>query len=257
MNTTDYLREGYRQLQDTNFYHKIPQDITNIISDKIAEQLIKMRSLDLITEKNFEYLNIKNPTEARFYLLPKMHKKDVPGRPICSSINHPTSNISKFVDEHIKHYLPKTNSYVRDTQHFISRLKLIGEVPENALLVTHDVSSLYTNIPYREGILVVAEHHRKDPEKLKIGPHLLKLLELMELVLHSMNFNFNGDHYLQTGGTAMRTSAAPNYANIFMHRFETRALNNWPLKLLLWLRFIDDIFMIWTHGEDKLQEFIT
>ena len=66
MNTTDYLREGYRQLQDTNFYQKIPQDITNKISDKIAEQLIKMRSLDLITEKNFEYLNIKNPTEARF-----------------------------------------------------------------------------------------------------------------------------------------------------------------------------------------------
>ena len=59
-----------------------------------------MRSLDLITKKNFEYLNIKN---------------DVPGRPTCSSIDHPTSNISKFVDEHIKQYVPKTNSYVRDT----------------------------------------------------------------------------------------------------------------------------------------------
>ena len=104
MNTTDYLREGYGQLQDTNFYQKIPTDITSKVSDKIAEQLIKMRSLNLITEKNFEYLNIKNPTEARFYLLPKIHKKDVPGRPICSSINHPTSNISKFVDEHIEQY---------------------------------------------------------------------------------------------------------------------------------------------------------
>ena len=40
-------------------------------------------------------------------------------------------------------------------------------------------------------------------------------------------------------------------------RFETKALNNWPLKPLIWLRFIDDIFMIWTHGEDKLEEFIT
>ena len=53
------------------------------------------------------------------------------------------------------------------------------------------------------------------------------------------------------------TAAAPNYANIFMDRFETRALSNWLLKPLLWLRFIDDIFMILTHGEDKLQEFIT
>ena len=28
-------------------------------------------------------------------------------------------------------------------------------------------------------------------------------------------------------------------------------------KLLLWLGFIDDIFMIWTHGSDELQKFIT
>ena len=35
-----------------------------------------MRSLDLITDKNLKYLNIKNPTEARFYPLPKIHKKD-------------------------------------------------------------------------------------------------------------------------------------------------------------------------------------
>ena len=72
-----------------------------------------------------------------------------------------------------------------------------------------------------------------------------------------MSFNFNGDHYLQTGGSAMGTAVAPNYANLFMDRFETTALNNWPLKPLIWLRFIDDIFMIWIHGEDKLEEYIT
>ena len=50
----------------------------------------------------------------------------------------------------------------------------------------------------------------------------------------------------------MGTAAAPNYANLFMDRFETKALSNWPLKPLIWLRFIDEIFMIWTHGEDNL-----
>ena len=249
MNTTDYLREGYRQLQDEQFYQKISGDITNKISNSIMEQLITMKPLGVITEKNFDYLNIKNPSEARFYLLPKIHKKNIPGRPICSSINHPTSNISKFVDEHIKKYVPKTKSYVRDTQHFISRIKLLGHIPDNALLVTLDVSSLYTNIPNYEGLLAVAEHLRSDPDKHKIGPHLIRILKL---VLHSMSFSFNGDHYLQIGGTAMGTAAAPNYANLFMDRFETKALSNWPLKPLIWLRFIDEIFMIWTHGEDNL-----
>ena len=167
MNTTDYLREGYRQLLDQKFYQKLHMDITNQVSDKIPDELIKMRSLNLITENNFEFLNIKRPTEARFYLLPKIHKKDIPGRPICSSINHPTSHISKFIDEHIKSYVTNTKSYVRDTQHFISRLKQLGKIPENALLVTLDVSSVYTNIPNHEGIFAVADHIRRDPEKQK------------------------------------------------------------------------------------------
>ena len=60
-----------------------------------------------------------------------------------------------------------------------------------------------------------------------------------------MNFTSNGDHYLQTG-TAMGTSVAPNYANLFMDRFETKGLEGFPLKRLTWKRFIDDIFMVLT-----------
>ena len=71
-----------------------------------------------------------------------------------------------------------------------------------------------------------------------------------------MNFTFNGDHYLQTGGTAMGTSLAPNYANLFMDRFETKALAGFPLKPLTRKRFIDDCFMVWTHGEESLKTFI-
>ena len=54
----------------------------------------------------------------------------------------------------------------------------------------------------------------------------------------------------------MGTALAPNYTNLFMDRFETNALKNWPIKPLLWLRFIDDIFMIWTHGQNELNKFI-
>ena len=71
-----------------------------------------------------------------------------------------------------------------------------------------------------------------------------------------MYFEFNGDFYLQTGGTAMATSLAPNYAYLFMDKFESKALAYYPLKPLIWKRFIDDIFMVWTHGEIQLQKFV-
>ena len=248
MQTTDYLMEGYRQLSDKEFYTKLKEDPTINISKN------EMENLKLITEKNFDCLNMNQPKAGRFYLLPKIYKKNIPGRPICSSIGHPTCNISKFVDAHIKDYVPQTKSYVRDTQHFISRLKELGQIPKGAFLVTLDVSSLYTNIPNHEGILAVAAQLRKDRTK---GPITRYILQLLKLVLHSMNFIFNEEHYLQVGGTAMGTALAPNYANLFMDRFETNALKNWDKQPLLWLRFIDDIFMIWNHGEEELKKFPT
>ena len=54
----------------------------------------------------------------------------------------------------------------------------------------------------------------------------------------------------------MGTSLAPNYANLFMDRFETKALAGFPQKPLTWKRFIDDIFLVWTHGEESLKTFI-
>ena len=55
----------------------------------------------------------------------------------------------------------------------------------------------------------------------------------------------------------MGTALAPNHANLFMDRFETKALNNYPKKPLIWKRFIDDIFLIWTYGEDSLKNLLT
>ena len=85
-------------------------------------------------------------------MLPKIHKKDIPGRPICSSNGHPTERISQFVDHHIRKYVSELPSYVRDTQHFISKLKLLNSLPEGSILATMDITSLYTNIPNKEGI---------------------------------------------------------------------------------------------------------
>ena len=88
--------------------------------------------------------------------------------------------------------------------------------PQGALLVTLDLSSLYTYIPNHEGILAVAVQLRKYRTKDPITSYIQQLLKL---VLHSMNFNFNEEQYLQIGGTAMGTALAPNYSNLFMDTF--------------------------------------
>ncbi len=85
------------------------------------------------------------------------------------------------------------------------------------------------------------------------------ILQLLTAVLHMNNFNFNGKKFLQVGVTAMGTRLAPSYANIFMGRLEPnilKILETKSLKPALYISYIDDIFIIWNQGEEKLLEFI-
>ena len=76
------------------------------------------------------------------------------------------------------------------------------------------------------------------------------------MILTMNNFSFNDNHYLQIHGTAMGTKMAPSYANLFLGYFEANAFENAPFQPHTWLRYIDDIFMIWTEGLDNLKIFI-
>ena len=42
-----------------------------------------------------------------------------------------------------------------------------------------------------------------------------------------------------------------------MDRLENSFFETQGLKPLVWLRYIDDIFFIWTHSEKELKEFMT
>ena len=60
---------------------------------------------------------------------------------------------------------------------------------------------------------------------------------------------------LQPHGTAMGTRMAPSYANLFLTKFETDTLSRAPFQPFIWLRYIDDIFMIWTRSVLDLNTF--
>ena len=162
-----------------------------------------------------------------------------------SSNSHPTDRISHFIDHHLQPLVHKLPSYVKDTNDFLNKLLTIGKLPSNSLLVTLDVSSLYTNIPHNEGI--------------NACDHFLLALfacDLIRMILTMNNITFNDSHYLQIYGTAMGTKIASSFANLFLGLFEKNALRNAPFQPHTWLRYIDDIFMIWTESPENLKIFI-
>lgn len=75
-------------------------------------------------------------------------------------------------------------------------------------------------------------------------------------MLKNNNFQFNGDNYLQIGGTAIGTTLASSSANLFMRNLEEKILNEQTQKPKVWVQYINDIFFIRQHGKAKLEEFI-
>ena len=240
-------------MNNPDHYKKLDYNPTETLNNKILKTLQSAVHLEDLTENEAIYLFRDNPWTSNFYTLPKIHKKKNPGRPTVNSIGLITEKLSEFVDENIKNLAQQVPSYIKDTTHFLTMIQDITTNPDD-LLVTIDVSSLYTNIIYEEGLEAMEQWmitnnipHQK--------ANLIKTLG--NLVLKNNYFEFNGNLYPQKQGTAMGTRMAPNYAIIFMHKIETELLQKSTLKPSFFKRFIDDIFLIWPHGEDTLHDFHT
>jgi hypothetical protein len=93
MDKYTYIREAERQLSDDHFYKKLDKYPTKQFSDEITNELNNMYDNGDIDEKTLEYLIPDSPKPGRFYLLPKIHKANNPGRPIVSANGHPTGKI--------------------------------------------------------------------------------------------------------------------------------------------------------------------
>lgn len=256
MNRLDYIEEANRQLTDSTFYTKIQLEQVATMNKNIEQCLKNLYKTKKITKDMFEYMRCPTPSAGRFYLLPKIHKPNNPGRPIVSSNGTVTEAISSLVDTYLKELPAKLPSHVRDSTHFMQILSDFvkhNTIPTPCLLVTLDVGSLYTNIPHNEGI-------EASQQALLSANHAITMVEtvcdLIDLVLKNNYFEFNKELYLQIHGTAMGTKMAPSYANLFMGKLENDMLNGYPKEPKLWLRYFDDAFMIWTHGEHELNQFI-
>ena len=248
-----YIAECERQLNNPQHYRILPTDPTKEFFKQISQIINGAYNMNIIDEKTKDSLLIKHPRIASFYTLSKIHKKENPGRPIVNGIGTITEKLSAYIDQHIKPLVPNIPTYIKDTTDFINTIEGIQLDPTD-LLVTTDVSALYTSIPHNEGLLAINKTH----EENQYDP-LLKtfICRLTHQVLTKNYFTFNGKLYHQIQGTAMGTRMAPSYVNLFMHQLESNILRSLTLKPDYWYRYIDDIFTIWTHGPQELYHMMT
>jgi len=263
-----YESKVLQQLNDTEFYEKFNYNPNVQIYWRIKFELEQLFQNNELSFRILKTLQPTKPSCATFYILPKLHKKMCPGRPIISGVQHVTSGISKYIERQLTPFVSQLqrialedyniDNYIvlKDTNHLLIEIEKLNKQindqnlnVKNITLITGDITSLYTNIDQNDGLETLLNFISCHSHLTDFSLSLNCFGKLLELVLKNNVFIFKGEYFHQTKGTAMGTALAPPYANIYVFCKETKALQKFINKhssrfLLRFLRFLDDIFIL-------------
>jgi hypothetical protein len=186
----------------------------------------------------------------QFYGIYKVHKNGTPKtRPIVSSVNSIPEIFSKWVDYWLKKVVrTMLPTYIRNADHLMTELRRTfpNGLPPGARLFSVDAIGMYSNIDTDHGIDVLTQWLRDYRDNLPKCMPVDFVIEALTEIMRSNIFQFGDTYWKQTRGCAMGTSAAVNYAYLYVGLLEVqRLLPRFKTCLPFFKRFIDDGIGVW------------
>jgi hypothetical protein len=245
-----YEEQAEQHLSDATSYTRVSrEDMNTALSHYLTQirDLIRNTDDSVLLPNEKKWIAQQLPADsteccpAFFYLLPKLHKSPVSSRPIVSCIRSVTSPVSVLLDHLLQPLVQQLPTVIKDSRQLVQLLEhTTFDKNDDIVLLTSDISSLFTAIPLDQGIELVRSLllDHDVPE-----PRATVLIRLLHLVLHHNFFAFGEDIYHQIKGTAMGSSVSVCFANTdVFYNFDRVVLQ---LALcLLFSRFLDDVFAV-------------
>ena len=253
MDLIDYENKAFNLLSDTNTYVELRKDPTEELNSLIRKKI----NSHLKSHPDFEELKKQlirpNFSSPYFYGLPKIHKPEIPLRPVISTVGAATRPIAGWIANILSKYVGTFSSaHIRNNVDFKNRL--IEFQRENAIsntkMLSFDVKALFTNVP-TDTVLHFIE--RKITEGCISTPIPKEdFMSLVKVCVENTSFQFKHKFFKQKFGMAMGSPLSPILANIFMEYFETELMENVQNKPLMWVRYVDDVWAIMDKEADHL-----
>ena len=246
LNKQDYINKVNVILNDSSKFeiiHNSAIKLVHKLENKIRLFLGKLKKDSVITESTYNNLTPTGTRPGILYGLPKVHKENIPIRPILSSIKTPSYNMSKYLVPMINPW--SRNEYtVNDSFSFASEINNY-KYSDSDILASFDIKSLYTNIPLIETINIIIDLVFANYNLFNLF-NKFQFKKFLEITLLDTYFFFNKNLYKQVDGLAMGSPIAPVLANIFLCFHEEKWLRDCPIhfKPKLYRRYIDDTFLI-------------
>ena len=253
LHRSTYTSRGISEhLGDTSVYKPLSKvqayNHLKIINRKLSIFLSKRQDEISSAEFHFlwESLHKNSDNMARFRMSLKAHKNPWKMRPIVCCAGTALNDLSRWLDYWLQKLKPFLPTYIRDSTQLLDQLKDLGPLPPGAKVFTADANSMYTNIDTDHAIDVIGKWLDSLEGRLPPNFPLAAVKEAMKLVMRNNLFEYGDLYFLQLLGTAMGTSAACMWATIYYSVHEIGSLlPNYGKYLLIFKRFIDDMFGIW------------
>jgi hypothetical protein len=194
---------------------------------------------------------------STFYMLPKVHKPKIATRPIVASIGSLTYNASKYVDFVLQKVIRFFPSILLNSLELNRHIALTA-FPKDIILFSSDVSALYPSIDIEDGIIALRRAitvYNEQQANFEDTIDTEFIIALSTWILNNNYLEFGNSNWKQISGTAMGTPMAVVFANLYLLVLEWETLEllgkdaNF-LPPLLYVRFIDDIFLIARSQEE-------
>ena len=174
----------------------------------------------------------------------KTHKERLAMRPILSATQTYNYALAKWLHTKLKPL--SLNRYtVTDIFEFANEIRNL-EIANGDILVSYDVSSLFTNVPLDETIEFLANRaFTNNWFNTTYDLNLTKtdLVDLLSVATKGQLFQFNGALYEQTDGVAMGSPLGPLLANVFMSSIEENLEREGKLPSF-YRRYVDDTLTV-------------
>ena len=208
LNTEDYKKKA-EDLLNQNTYRALTSDPTMRLKNKMINLLKSIKSKGGITEELYKRLYPTGAGSPKFYGLPKIHKPEMPLRPIVSNIGAVTYQTSKEVARIPKPLVGKSPHHVKNTQDFIDNIKGI-HLGEDQCMMSYDVKALFTSVPTTNAIIIIKQLLEEDQElQQRTSLSIENITSLLEFCITSTYFSFQGKFYKQVEGAAMWSPLSP------------------------------------------------
>ncbi len=176
-------------------------------------------------------------------------------RPVVAKVGTSIESVSKWLDHELQKLMTHLPWCIKDSYSF--RDEVINlQIPPNAKLVTFDAQAMYSNICIDHALSVMKHWLEGTYTRPITRPLIQAILQGLKLVMRHNIMKLGESYFLQLIRTAMGTSVAGAYANLYFGWHEKETLlpkyHDRLKRIFFHARFIDDVFFIWIGDTDTI-----